>query len=50
MINEEKDTNKLQEESFKAPLDNFIIGDGFELPKEEKAEEPKIKRKTGNLP
>ena len=49
MINEEKDTNKLQDESFKAPLDNFIIGDGFELPEEEETKEPKKKSKTGKL-
>lgn len=49
MINEEKDTNKPQDDSFKTPLDNFIIGDGFELPKEEKKEEPKEKRRTGKL-
>lgn len=47
MINEEKDFSK--EETFKAPLDNFIIGDGFTLPKEEKPLPPKTKIKTGKL-
>lgn len=49
MINEEKDFDKVKEEILKGPLDNFIIGDGFELPTEEKPSEPKKKRGNGKL-
>lgn len=49
MINEEKDNSKATEETLKGPLDNFIIGDGFELPTEETPKPNKEKSKAGKL-
>lgn len=49
MLNEEKDFKETEEESLKNPLDNFIIGNGFEIPEEVKAEKPTKKKKKGKL-
>ena len=49
MINEEKDANKIEGENLKNPIDNFIIGNGFELPPEETVELTKKKSKAGKL-
>jgi len=49
MLNEDKELNKAENEAFKNPLDNFIIGDGFEIPKEQEPTPLKKKKKNGKL-